>query len=115
MSSSAAQSHPYLFEQLSDLLRKIDRCKYTLERAECVLELLHFCADEGRVLLEADIGVREMMLRRCREYKETALYYQKIAGEASRILTLLCGGSDAATATAPTEAPTTYDPNAHHC
>lgn len=110
MSSTASQSHPYLFERLSELLRKVDRCKYTLERAECVLELLHFCADEGRVLLDADERVREMMLRRCREYHETALYYQEIAGEASRILTMLSQEP-----TAPTTTTVSYDPTAHHC
>ena len=90
------------------LLRKTDQCKYTLERAECVLELLHFCADEGRMLLEADIGVREMMQRRCREYQETAMYYQEIAGEAARILRVL---SQEPTVTATVS----YDPTAHHC
>jgi hypothetical protein len=111
-------SHPYLFDHLTDLLCKIDQCKYTLERAECILELLHFCADEGRVLLEADERVRDMMLRRCREYRETATYYQEIAAEAARILTRLMEGPTdplTATATSSTEQPITYDPRAHHC
>lgn len=125
MSSVASHSHPYLFDHLTGLLRKTDQCTYTLERAECVLELLHFCADEGRVVLEADRGVREMMQRRCREYHETAKYYQEIAEEAARILTLLSQEPKAyvttvttvttATTATVTDEPISYDPKAHHC
>lgn len=118
MSGAASSSHPYLSDHLTDLLCKIDQCKYTLERAECVLELLHFCADEGRVLLEADVRVREMMIRRCCEYRETAVYYQEIAEEAARILTRLVGGSVATPVTSDTAKAVTdmtYDPCAHHC
>ena len=106
-----AEEYPVLFEELNDLFRKVDQSKYAVERAEHILAILHFCADEGRVLLEADERLRAMIQRRCREYRETATYYQEIAEEAARILTLL---SQEPNATVSNE-PITYDPKAHHC
>lgn len=114
-----SQAHPFLFDHLMNLLRKIDQSNYALEHAEHVLELLHFCADEGRMLLEADTEVREMMERRCQEYHETAKYYQKIAEEATQILMLLRQNPTvtrtAIVATPETNPCMSYDPNAHHC
>ena len=109
-----SSSHPFLYDHLMDLLHKIDQRKYTMERDEGVLALLHFCADEGRVLLEADERVREMIQRRCREYHETASYYQEIAVEAARIL-LLLSPKPMEVSGVTGDASAFYDPTAHHC
>ena len=113
MSGDASRSHPVLFGYLSDLLGNIDHSNSTLERAEFVLELLHFCAEDGHILLEADKEVQEMILRICHEYQETARYYQEIAEKTARMLSLLSQEPKVTAATAATQM--TYDPNAHHC
>ena len=111
MTTVAAEQHPTLFEKWNDLLRNIDQSTYAVERAEHVLALLHFCADEGRVLFTEDEWLRRGMQRQCREYQKTAKYYHDIVEESARILLLL--SQEPVSANVPSGM--TYDPTAHHC